>query len=106
MSNKMHIYACGGAALNIASSIVNYDTKNDIGFCDIETYFTDTSKSNLVSKIPDDKTYLIEGLDGSGKNRKSNYEVLSECAVKILHQFKPGDINVVLHSSSGGMLVA
>lgn len=100
--SKMIIYAAGGAAINIASSMAKYTNSKEYGFSEIETYFIDTSSSNIHDDIPEDKCYMVEGLDGSGKVRKSNYAVLSECSKEILHKFKPDDINIVLHSSSGG----
>ncbi len=100
--SKMVIYAAGGAALNIASSMAKYANSKEYGFAEIDTYFIDTSSSNIHDDIPEDKCYIVEGLDGSGKVRKSNYTVLSECSKEILHQFKPDDINVVVHSTSGG----
>jgi hypothetical protein len=65
-------------------------------------YFIDTSKSNLEDNFPKDQIYLVDGLDGSGKKRDSNYDTLSECSKDILLKFKPENINVIIHSASGG----
>lgn len=102
--NTLNIYACGGAGVNIGSifsSFQHREVKSEM-FANINVYFIDTSKSNLNRNINKDNVYLVEGLDGSGKKRDSNYHVLSECSKEIIHQFKPGDFNIVLHSASGG----
>ena len=99
---SMVIYACGGMGANIGAHFVKFANKKSEGFADIETYFIDTSSSNLTGSIPNDKVYLVEGADGSGKKRDTNYTVLSERSKEILHAFKPGDVNVIVHSASGG----
>ena len=93
---KMKIYACGGAATNLASHFVKYIGKQEPGFAELDVVFIDTSKSNINSSIPNDKIYLVDGLDGSGKKRDSNYAVLSERGKEILHMHKPEDVNIVL----------
>lgn len=99
---KMNIYACGGAATNIVSQVLKFAGKKSPGFAEINPIFLDTSSSNVNPLIPKDRTYLIEGLDGSGKLRKANYDKISECSKEMLHMFKPGDVNLVIHSASGG----
>lgn len=100
--SSLKIYACGGLGANIGAHFVKFADKKSEGFADIETYFIDTSKSNLSNSIPSDKVYLVEGADGSGKKRDTNYTTLSERSKGILHSFKPGDANIVVHSASGG----
>ena len=100
---KIAIYACGGCGINLGSVFLRYEGQEDSGFAQINSYFIDTSKSNIIhSKVPEDKLYLVDGLDGSGKRRETNYQALAENSKRIIHQFKPGDINIVLHSASGG----
>lgn len=62
----------------------------------------DTSYSNIDHNLVNDNFYILENLDGSGKLRASNYNSLLESSKEILHQYKPSDINIVLHSASGG----
>lgn len=102
----MNIYACGGAGANVASNFLKFSKKKESGFAQLVPYFIDTSKSNINSAIPQDQTFLVDGLDGSGKKRNANYETISECYKEILHTFKPADVNVVIHSASGGKLTA
>lgn len=99
---KLNIYCCGGAGTNLGAQFTQYSKKQAPGFAEIETYFIDTSKSNMNPSITADNIYLVDDLDGSGKKRDTNYVVLSERAKEILHRFKPGDINIILHSASGG----
>lgn len=100
--SKVNLYCAGGASANIGKHFVKYRNKKDPGFSELSTYFIDASRSNLDEHIPDEVIYLVDGLDGSGKRRDSNYAVLAERSKEILHRFKPGDLNIVLHSAGGG----
>lgn len=99
---KINLYGIGGAGSNVVSHFTKYAGEKLVGYAELETYFVDTSRSNLSDKIPSEKVYLVDGLDGSGKKRDSNYTVLAERAKEILQQFKPTDINIIVHSASGG----
>lgn len=103
------IFSAGGAGTNIATRFAQLHEQPAEGFADINTYFIDTSRSNLSKEIPDDRVFLYKdhdgkALDGNGKLRKSNYSVISESSTikSIIDKFKPGDLSVVLHSAGGG----
>lgn len=100
--SRLCLYGAGGAGINLVANFLKHNGKKEAGFADIQTFFLDTSSSNLLSKEPEDHVYIIEGIDGSGKKRDSNYRIISERSNEMLHRFKPGDINVVIHSASGG----
>lgn len=90
---------CGGMGINIAKKFVG---KKEEGFAEYDVFFCDTSKSNLTGTLDESKTYLFEGLDGSGKLRKSNYDVISERAKPVLQKVKPSDVTILVTSCSGG----
>jgi hypothetical protein len=97
------LYACGGAGINIASAIEQQRGVSDVGMAAVETYYIDTSRSNLLKKsIPAEHVYIFEDMDGSGKKRNTNASVISDNTLALLQKFKPGKFNVVLHSGSGG----
>jgi len=98
----LRIYACGGAGVNIAKQLQVLTKVESDYISDIDTCYIDTSKSNMDSTISDDSVFLFEGLDGSGKVRSDNYEVISQNALKILKEFPSGDFNIVISSASGG----
>ncbi len=100
---SMKIFACGGAGINLASHFEQYRGSKDPGFSEFDVKYIDTSRSNL-STVETDKEniYLIDGADGSGKKRDENYAAIAERSQEILHHFKPGDVNIVIHSLSGG----
>lgn len=105
----MTIYACGGAGVNIVKKFEKHRKdpsstphEDDEVFARTVPIYIDTSRSNMTAEIPADFTYILEGLDGSGKVRKENAEVITECTLDILHRHKPGDISVVVSSTSGG----
>lgn len=98
----MKIYAAGGTGCNIGSAILKH-LKDQVHLtANIDAVFIDTSRSNLNPSIPASKTYLFEDLNGSGKLRASNYQVLNEHSREILLQHKPADINIILSSGAGG----
>lgn len=100
--SRLSLYGCGGAGINLVANFLKHNGKKEAGFADIQTFFLDTSSSNLISKEPEDHVYIIDGVDGSGKKRDSNYRIIAERSNEMLHRFKPGDINIVIHSASGG----
>ena len=103
MANKLRVYAAGGFGINVASELSKFEGKESPGYADLNICYIDTSRSNLIGKkVKEESLYILEGVDGSGKKRNQNYEVLAESAKDILHQHKPMDINIVLHSASGG----
>lgn len=96
------VYAAGGAGTNVAAKLLQYIDHNDPGFAGLNICFADTSDSNLSKDIPEDKCYIIEGLDGSGKVRAENHKEISKRTRDILQKFKPSDLNIVLSSAAGG----
>lgn len=101
-NRKLRLYNCGGTGCNIGSRFMKFANKVNHGFAEIDCVFVDTSKSNLSALIPEAQVYLVQGKDGSGGLRSSNYEAISECHKEVLHQFKPADVNIVLSSAGGG----
>lgn len=100
---RMKIYCAGGAGCNIGASLLQATRKrDDHGFAEIETVFIDTSRSNLSPNIPASQTYLFDDLDGSGKVRASNYQVLNDHCREILLTHKPAAVNIILSSGGGG----
>lgn len=106
---KLNIYACGGTGINIATRLAHHHNQQNPGFADIQTYFIDTSRSNLSKDIPDERVYIFKDqmgktLDGNGKFRRANNDVISDASnmEAILHQFPIGDFNIVIGSASGG----
>lgn len=97
------IYAAGGAGINIVSWFEKYrDKPPNHGFASMTPVYIDTSKSNLSKVHSENHTYLVDGLDGSGKVRRENAQAISEHVLDILHKFKPGDLSIVVSSMSGG----
>lgn len=99
---KLSLFCCGGAGINLGSTFLSHIGKTEEGFAEIVPFFLDTSRSNLSGKESEDHVYIIDGVDGSGKKRDSNYRLISERSKEMLHRFKPTDVNVVIHSASGG----
>lgn len=96
------LFGCGGAGINLIQSFLAHAGKKEEGFAEFSPFFLDTSRSNIHGPVDVERVYLIAGIDGSGKKRDSNYRLITERSKEMLHRFKPGDVNVVIHSASGG----
>lgn len=99
---RIRVYACGGAGLNIGRQLEQHRGINETAFAVLDICYADTSRSNLQQDIPADATYLLDGLDGSGKVRAENHQEITKHVRNILQQFKPADLNIVISSGAGG----
>ena len=102
---QIRVYACGGAGTNIGAQIEKYRNNADTETANLNITYVDTSKSNLARNrhsIAAEHTYLIEGLDGSGKIRAENYEAIVQHSKDVLQAHKPMDLNIVISSAAGG----
>lgn len=103
LKGKVRVFAAGGAGTNIAYQLESVRNKIETGFAELEIVYIDTSRSNLIDKkIDEEHTYLLEGLDGSGGVRKTNYQAIAENIKKILLKYPAQDLNIVLSSGGGG----
>lgn len=111
-NNPISLYACGGTATNIAKKLHrdNSGANNGAGFGVISTFYIDTSESNVTKEVSESGSFFhisgteAEPINGSGMVRKANHKAIARCIPEILHTFKPGVLNIVLHSASGGKL--
>lgn len=98
---QITLYAAGGCGINIAKQLEKFRGHKEFGLADISIVYIDTSRSNGKG-LPEEHTYLFEGMDGSGKVRAENYQEISKHARGILQKFAPGNLSIVLSSASGG----
>lgn len=97
----VRIYACGGAGINIANSLSGISSP--ALFAPFNICYIDSSRSNIANrKIEEDSLFLFDGLDGSGKKRSENAKAIAAATPAILQQFQAADLNIVIHSTSGG----
>jgi len=93
MTVKTRVYAAGGCGTNLAQRIMSEH---------LDACFIDTSESNRTEGLDPTICHYIAGLDGSGKNRRENYEPIIGEVETILDRFPPGDFNIVMFSGAGG----
>lgn len=105
MKGTIRVYGCGGAGFNLISPFYGEEAKTE-GFADLKCCFIDTSLSNIALnnkvKVKEEDVYILEGVDGSGKKRDTNYHSLADNAKHILRKFQPAEMNIVVSSASGG----
>jgi hypothetical protein len=101
MSKRVtRIYACGGGAIKITADLVDY--VNVPGFSDTKVSRLDTSDKNLTANMPQSSVFVLEGADGSGKQRDHNFKPVVAAMSKILAQHQPEDYNIVIFTAGGG----
>ena len=87
------IWSCGGCGTNVAKQIADLD---------VEVNYIDTSTSNLKG-VKSDNIFVLENIDGAGKDRSKTYEHFKDVVEDVLIKFKPSQsLNVVVSSLSGG----
>lgn len=101
---NIKLFACGGAGINIGHNFEGYRGHVEAGMAGIDVVYFDTSDSNLKPSMPAEKIYLLEGdgIDGSGKERKHNAPIIMKRGKEMLQKHKPGYVNVLISSASGG----
>lgn len=100
-NNTVTIYGAGGAGIDILTKLMHTDLS---GLANVKEAYVDGSRSNVHerSAIDEDKWYFLEGVDGAGKIRKTNYDVTDRSISDILFKLKPSDLNILIFSASGG----
>lgn len=100
------LYGCGGAGINVAHKFDKVKTPEVLqGFAVVKSVYIDTSKANLNSLedgFDEENSYVFDKIDGSGKIRRENAAQISKSVLDILIKHKPGDLNIVVSSASGG----
>ena len=87
------VFCAGGCGTNIGKQITDLD---------IEVNYIDTSTSNLKG-VKSDNIFVLENIDGAGKDRSKTYEHFKDIAGDVVIKFKPSpSLNVVVSSLSGG----
>lgn len=99
----VRLYGCGGCGINIAKNFTTVSTTRG-ELANTHVSLIDTSRSNLIEDIdiPDHMVYLLPETDGSGKVRKTNAEEMMRHADPILATHVPGDLNIIVSSTTGG----
>jgi len=96
------VICCGGAGWNIGNQLEKHKGQVEDGFAMLQVVYVDASKSNSHKHINSDNSYVLEGLDGSGKVRRENHAEISRHIRAILQKFPSADLTIVLSSTGGG----
>ena len=98
---SIRLYGCGGGGINIVKRYAG-PLKSTTGVADIKTTYIDTSRSNLDDDPDHQNIFVLPELDGSGKVRRENHEAIAQQVPRILKDFSPADLNLVIFTASGG----
>ncbi len=100
---RVVIYGCGGAGINQARRFEELVGKSATGYAEIVPMYIDTSDSNSVQvQAAAQRSYRFEGTVGSGGLRKEHVDLIADAVNEILSRLRPGDLNIVVSSLSGG----
>lgn len=99
--NRVKLYACGGAGVNIAKTMEGFRDNDVPGFSGLDIVYIDTSGSDF-DNVSEEHIYRFKDKDGSGGLRKENAGFISKYAQEILQEHKPLELNIVISSASGG----
>ncbi|UQT02890.1 tubulin-like protein [Serratia phage vB_SmaS-Totoro] len=97
--NSVSIYGCGGAGIDLVNRLLGQDLS---GLAYVNAAFVDSSKSNFNGRYDPKTCYVLEGVDGSGKERSVNYPLIARAVDDVLLSHKPSDLNILVFSASGG----
>lgn len=98
----VRLYGCGGGGINMAYALEALRKREQVGHALLDIAYVDASRSNVRDNIPEDAIYLIDGVDGRGKVRSENPEIVAERVKEIIQKFKPADLNIVVSTLAGG----
>ncbi len=101
-TNTIQIYFCGGTGINLGKQLLGLHNKQEENAANMSLAFIDTSASNLKDVNQNELVYLIDDVNGSGKERSQNGELIMRASPDVLNRFKPRDFNIVVCSAGGG----
>lgn len=99
-AGTLRIYGCGGCGINLAMLLGQQPA--ELGLASVDVVCVDTSRSNLKQQDDGSSTYLLDGVDGSGKIRRENSDAIADKIGDLLLEHRPQDLNIVCFSASGG----
>lgn len=103
ITSNIRIYACGGAAINACSVLEAARGQSEVGTATVEVVYLDTARANISPELPEGHIFIIPGdKDGSGGDRRENVAEIASTADAVLARHKPGYLNIVVSSGSGG----
>lgn len=94
------VFGCGGGGINLVLN-QQLNTPRSVGEADLHLTYVDTSLSNMRN-VDLDQTFVLEGVDGSGKDRKRNVEQIAREVPRLLNRFPAKDLNIVVFTGAGG----
>lgn len=97
----IRMYCAGGAGINIGKKLEEFRGVSEPCMGVLDQVYIDTSHSNARG-VNVAHSYFFDDMDGSGKVRKENHEVIASRTREILLKFPPQDLNIILSSGSGG----
>lgn len=98
----LNVYCSGGTGINVAKTLEEVMARHATArIARVNVILVDTSASNL-SGVKTKNVYLLKDVDGSGKVRGENSQLITNKALDILQKYPPAAMNMVVSSLSGG----
>ena len=97
MANEVKVYALGGTGINLVKNIP-FSGNAPAGVAQVKVDYIDTSSAN----VGENNQVLVVNGSGSGMVRGTNYAILKEEIKEIFLSKTPSEMNILVHSASGG----
>lgn len=94
---EVKVFGLGGTGINVVKAMNLKDTK-EFGIARIQTAYIDTSNANTQNA----QDVLVLNGSGSGMVRSTNYATIKDEIKEILLGSPASDMNILVHSASGG----
>lgn len=98
---KINIFCAGGAGIGIGKYFELERGKKNAGYAEVNPVYMDTSKASTFD-VPAEYFYQLPEANGSGGKRSHNGADIVKYTGEMLQKFPLGDINIVIHSATGG----
>jgi hypothetical protein len=98
---KLRIYACGGAGIGIGKYFEPERGSRTAGYAELDPVYMDTSKASTFG-VPSEHFYQLPEANGSGGVRRYNGADIVKYTGEMLQKFPLADVNIIIHSTTGG----
>ena len=101
LGNKIRIFCCGGAGIGIGKYFEPERGNRQAGYAELDPVYMDTSKASTFG-VPSEHFYQLPEANGSGGVRRYNGPDIVKYTGEMLQQFPLADVNIIIHSTTGG----
>lgn len=99
--NKLRIFCCGGAGIGIGKYFEPERGQKTSGYAMLDPVYMDTSTASTFG-VSTEHFYQLPEANGSGGVRRYNGPDIVKYTGEMLQKFPLADVNIIIHSTTGG----